>query len=214
MNELLLGFDVPADPRMTLRVVWNRSERDNFLLRPEVEQPISVDRGICPSIFQPSGCRTKDVEIPGWPESEINMLGFWGDLQGMLHWLEENPGVQKLTRFPIAVSVRLSGSTNFNAYRSAISASPTNPAEVLKEWPRLGYDVADPGQTSALSNCAYKANEIVEARSRWASHVNQSGLLDDLEAALAFREFSDARVPDHRPFYVYELFEIQRNGSI
>ena len=50
---------------------------------------------------------------------------------------------------------------------------------------------------------------MTQARLRWGNHVNDSGLLDNLEAALAFKAFSDTRVPELAPFYVYEIFKIK-----
>jgi hypothetical protein len=37
---------------------------------------------------------------------------------------------------------------------------------------------------------------------------NDWDLLDDLESTVAFKEFSDKRLPKYAPFYLYEIYRI------
>lgn len=233
MNRLLLGYDLLAAPTL---IVWDDGStgwKETTLLRPEVQWPISVDRLICPSIFQPeyppkefsvnestklvltrfpsSGVATRAIthRRADWPESEINILGLWCDLGNMLKWLEEKPELREVVRLAVAIQVILQDSPDQDPIWDMVSASGTRPALALEAWARLGYDVANGDKNSALSGLGYTEDEeISSARLRWGKHVNDWGLLDDLESAAAFKEFSDKRVAEHAPFYLYEILRI------
>jgi hypothetical protein len=72
----------------------------------------------------------------------------------------------------------------------------------------LGYDVADIGRISGLSNCAYVPDEREALRSEWGPKLNDHHLFTQLEPARAFRRLTDARVPEHAPFYVYGIYTL------
>jgi hypothetical protein len=80
-------------------------------------------------------------------------------------------------------------------------------------WEFLGFDVSDSGLLSGLSNCGYDASEMAGMRLKWGQSLNQFHLFDDLTTAITFRDFTDARVPEHAPFYVYGLWKIAESGS-
>jgi hypothetical protein len=75
-------------------------------------------------------------------------------------------------------------------------------------WSLLGYDVADGALTSGLSNCGYDPSERPSLRRDWAGELNEHHLFEDPAAARAFRDVTDARVPEHAPFLVYCLLRI------
>ncbi len=84
------------------------------------------------------------------------------------------------------------------------------PATVSDEWTLLGFDVADAGLVSGLSNCGYDQAEIAALRSSWATHLNEHHLFTDVRRAFSFRDLSDPRVPEHAPFFVYGLYLLER----
>ncbi len=236
MIRLLLGFDILAVPEVASWDKRGAAELNLFLLRPEIKSPISVDRLICPSIFQPEAQRSGQMELVltrfsesleanrttihrsiEWPDSELNILGLWTDISSMLEWLKERPDLNQLVRMPVAIRIFLDGTTISDPLWQTVSEDGTNPAEPAHGWLSLGYDVADRGQTSALSDCEYQQDEMTRARGSWASDVNDWGLLTSFENAVAIKDFSNGRVREHAPFYIYEVFRIgledRRNGS-
>lgn len=236
MIRLLLGFDILAVPEVATWDTRGAKELDLFLLRPEIKSPISVDRLICPSIFQPEVQRSERMELVltrfsrsleanrttthrpiDWPESELNILGLWSDMSKMLLWLKQRPDLNELIRVAIAIRIFLDGTTISDPLWQTISEGGSDPAELAQGWPSLGYDVADNGQISALSDCGYQEDEMKRARASWGSDVNEWGLLSSVQNAVALKDFSNSRVPEHAPFYVYEIFRIgfedRRNGS-
>jgi len=73
-------------------------------------------------------------------------------------------------------------------------------------WVCLGYDVADAGLLSGLTNCGYTAAEKDALVEDWAAHLNDLHLFGTARAAHRFAEHADRRVPEHAPFYVYGLY--------
>lgn len=82
------------------------------------------------------------------------------------------------------------------------------------ETERLGYDVADEVMTSGLSNCGYSNEERDVVRLCWASRLNRFHLFDDGDEALQFKDFSDARVPEHAPFFVFGIYRLAPAGAV
>jgi hypothetical protein len=105
--------------------------------------------------------------------------------------------------------VNLEASEDIDPLWETLSSRGTNPASISSEWHHLGFDVADRDQTCVLSGCEYTPEEMAHARLHWGSHVNDSGLLDNLQAALGFKTYSDKRVPELGPYYLYEIFKIE-----
>lgn len=72
----------------------------------------------------------------------------------------------------------------------------------------LGFDVADAGLTSGLTNCGFGQSERSTLRASWAPGLNEHHLFVDVEQAFAFRGLAGGRVPEHAPFFVYALYLI------
>jgi hypothetical protein len=205
VSNLILGFDILAAPDVVSRRYKQiQLKREHFFLRPEIQWPVSVDRATCPSVFQP----TIISQPPSWSKDELNLLGFWMNVDHMLGWLKATPNAKELIRFPIALRITFEGSVASDPQWATIAQTGTWPKEIAKCWTHLGYDIADHDQTSALSGFEYQPEEMTPARNRWGNTLNEWGLLPDLESASAFRNFSNRRLHDQAPFYVYEIFTI------
>lgn len=51
MNHRLIRFDVRLDQRDYVNALWDREHRNCFLLKPEVEWPLSIDPRVWPSVL-------------------------------------------------------------------------------------------------------------------------------------------------------------------
>ena len=72
----------------------------------------------------------------------------------------------------------------------------------------LGFDVADRYFVSGLSNCMLSGEELAVSRKDWSKAINTWGLVNDSEAATAFRAVCNRLVPEHAPFEVYRVRKI------
>ncbi|HLZ60671.1 MAG TPA: hypothetical protein VKR06_27305, partial [Ktedonosporobacter sp.] len=83
----------------------------------------------------------------------------------------------------------------------------TVPASLNKKWTFLGYDVADEGFISGLSDCGYEASEQ-RLRIGWRPYLNDWHLFTKKDQAIKFKKMTDQRVPEHAPFQVYGLYSL------
>jgi hypothetical protein len=77
----------------------------------------------------------------------------------------------------------------------------------------LGFDVADSGMLSGLTNCGYDDVERRALPPRWRRALNDYHLFQSYPQAERFRRFFEERVPVHAPFYVYSLRFIEARGG-
>jgi hypothetical protein len=80
-------------------------------------------------------------------------------------------------------------------------------------WRFLGYDIADAGDISGLSNCGFEGRELERLRPTWAPRLNDHGLFSDISDAVSFRSATDQRVREHAPFQVYGLWLVAQNSA-
>jgi hypothetical protein len=74
-------------------------------------------------------------------------------------------------------------------------------------WPLTVDAMAWP---SGLVNCGYTQEDLLALRPTWDLRLNAFGLFDSIEDAVAYRDITDARVPEHAPFWVYALWQLRR----
>ena len=85
---------------------------------------------------------------------------------------------------------------------------PTRPRLPDRRWKFLGFDVGDFSMLSGLTNCGYQGSDHEDAARILPSGVNEHHLITTVADAFAFRTFSDNRVSEHAPFFVYGLWRI------
>lgn len=206
-HEALLGFDVREsflDPRAT----WEATRRARYLLRHDAPRPLSVDVRVWPSLFDEGPvheARRLGLDTPGLPAWTGANPGLWEDL-GRLNGLMAPLAVAP--HWTVALGwVDPTGSfiaSDLGPYREAVT-----PPSLGAEWTLLGFDVADAGLISGLSNCAYGPVERESLSATWTPWLNEHHLFSHVERALAFRDLSDARVAEHAPFFVFSLYRLE-----
>lgn len=187
-EEVLLGFD-GRDGRMEMDSgVWPRERVLLYLLRWDVVRPLSTDRLVWPGLARPEGV-------------ERTPAGLWRRLDAVLE------RVRGSALIPVALTLVRGGMSDEKMTESDPYLVQTDPADLNEEWELLGYDVSDLGLLSGLSNCGYDASTRRELRERWGRTLNRYHLFADCREAHVFREATDARVPEHAPFFVFGLYQ-------
>jgi hypothetical protein len=195
-TEAVIGFDA-REQFLASGEFWPPDRRRTYLLRPEVERPLSVDALVWPSVFH---------ELPV-PDCGGVAADLWDDLDEMRAALAERPPVAHRV---VAVSWITDDATAKGGPRR--SPRDAMPCALGAEWELLGHDVADGGCLSGLSNCGYSALERAELAPRWAPRLNAAHLLATVDDAFAFRRLADTRVSEHAPFFVYALRALRPSG--
>jgi hypothetical protein len=220
LNRWLLNFDVRVAKEQYVSRRWDRDSRTEFLLRPDIEWPLSVDRSVWPSVFFSNGFRDfrdEDATIGIDPQLEgTSGPTSWQDLDRMRAHYDAHgalaPGgvfvaielLSERTAEGPLIPYELPG-----GIQCGIWLDPTVPDRIPEGSTLLGYDVADDGRISGLSNCGYTEGEVRAMGPVWADRLNSFGLLSTLEDAVAFRQQCDQRVPEHAPFWVYTLWRLR-----
>jgi hypothetical protein len=191
-----IGFDL-REPMDGARSDWSAVRRSAFLIRPDVQQPISVDRSVWPSIAEPS------AEHP---------LGLWFRAEGLLQLAED-----RLTLAKESVVVELAALTDGESYyweRVFEGLGLDEGGDSSLSFHLLGYDVADRYLVSGVSNCEVSEPERAALRDMWSSSVNKYGLFGVVEDALKFRAVCDDSIREHSPFCVYRIRVVRRTSIL
>ncbi|PTL76850.1 hypothetical protein DAT35_47090 [Vitiosangium sp. GDMCC 1.1324] len=214
VGEWLVGFDA-RELWLDVGRQWEASRRGLYLLREDARKPLATDARVWPSLFgeglpeaERERLALRDANLPDWRGPNPPL---WDDLERMRNSLTSLGAVREAPYALVAVSWHWDGKPEEGTWQGGPYREPTVPAMREEGWKLLGYDVADGGLISGLSNCGYTEAEAASLRAKWAGHLNEHHLLGDLERALEFREVSDRRVPEHAPFFVFGLWLIEEH---
>ena len=217
MPALPLGYDIRLCADAYLPEYWADDCREHYLLRPEIDWPLSFDPMVWPSIFE----NPSEIQIPGvedwWPErpptivaEPVNkrydtFMDLWPELDEMLEVFREHasPGACGV---PVAVDMvgeirPESTSAPWPDFDIEVSVQ-ARPAD----WTFLGYDVCDFGWISGLSNCGSTSGEMQQLSRDWKDRLNELGLFLSAADAWEYCTVTDRRIPEHAPFRIFALY--------
>jgi hypothetical protein len=207
----LLGFDV-REEFVELPHIWDEARRKRYLLREDVRKPLSVDTAVWPSLFgdglpyeQRRSLGIEDANVAAWRGPNQSLWDDFGAMKAALTRL--SPRASSIVAVTLGVA---------DPSHSFLDAGPTLvPIQTIPphgQWRFLGFDIADAGLTSGLSNCGYEPLERVGLQS-WTSALNEHHLFTDPQRAWAFRAITDGRVPEHAPFFVLGMWSMSTAES-
>lgn len=186
-----------------IQIQWIDVRRQDFLLVPDVLKPLSVDRIVwseTDDISYPESCDKYGYGFMGLLASAIPQNESQGICIAISAYPKHWSPIQK-EYWDALISDRDGREigTQYLVQDSIPSPDPT-------KFELLGFDVADSGLISALSNCGWSPEEKPEATACWKKYLNHHHLFDDACKAQEFVEFSDKRVQEHAPFFVFGLW--------
>lgn len=214
-GEKLIGFDVR---KMWFRMeeLWDSTRRSTYLLRSDCLAVLSVDSLVWPSVFARhiGGISKEQLVSLGYdgPALREDWIGpnrpLWADLDALKTELTAYRASVRGPVWIIAETVLVTGSdaqlSPFGPY-----LEDTSPASLSLEWQLIGYDVADAGQISGLSNCGYSPEERETLSQKWSRRLNSHHLFKTLSEAQEFASHCDVRVREHAPFFVFGLYRVE-----
>lgn len=194
----MVGFDV-RELWMNPDLYWPHGNKDEFLLRLDVERPLSVDLNLWHSFF--------DVEhVPrpafvGWGQDQ------WRDLKELEEYIRvyELPGGRRHAVIAIAL-VTSAGRPVPSVFGGDLDVvSPDGP---MCDWRCLGFDAATEWLLSGVTGCGYD-DDIAVWRGEWRHVLNDHHLFPDVATAIRFARLTDRRVPEHAPFFVFGIWQVR-----
>jgi hypothetical protein len=196
---------------------WDAVARARFLLRQDIQWPLSVDPLVWPSVFFSEIFKRPELESCSTIEVDPAIDGgkYWLRLDAMRTHYDSH---RALAPGGVFIGVELLSEKEEDGRRisyvladgiqAAVWLEQTVPDRPPDGSTLLGYDVADASLISGLSNCEYTEEETSTLAPVWGPRLNSFGLLTSLEDALPFRQLCDARVPEHAPFWIYALWRL------
>ncbi len=206
-EEAIVGFDA-REMQTHFSETWSADRLENFLLRTDLDRPLSTDDMVWESMFGRANTDIPDwadfrsvrLELPKWTGPR---QATWENLELMQSFLREHQAdLDGIPYWIIAITQCISP-------EEAAAWYPIMPPKVAPEWSRLGYDVSDYYLLSGLMNCGYRA-EDGDVKGPWAGKLNCYHLFDKMQDALEFAQFSDGRIKEHAPFFAYGIYVIER----
>lgn len=195
MELTLLGFGLRR-PFAEQHSNWPEERRSQFLIRPEVPIPISVDCGVWP-VFVANPDKTYPLHLWGsvseilttFPDTERNLI--------------ESPVIIEIA---VAATDKPSSAYWEQMFFGRVEVEKDRNLDITRDC--LGYDVADHYFVSGLSNCMLPGDELTVIRTDWSEAINSWGMFRDLKSAIAFRAVCNDLVPEHAPFETFRIRKV------
>jgi hypothetical protein len=211
-EEMLLGFDAREMWLSEMSTLGPGGGRPaQFLLLEVLDDVLSADWMVWPSIFKTRVSLDRRPKLPQ-PDWIGPNAPFWEDLNALRNAIPHGYGSEH-PHWLIAATWHTDLGFEEEARLEGKILGPhparTTPEHRDRAWSFLGFDVTDPG-ISGLSNCGYDDTERESLAAAWAHRLNRYHLFESLEAAFEFRTLTNARVPEHAPFFVIGLWLIAK----
>ncbi len=206
MHETLIGYDARI-PERHVPALWPARAAGAVPAAPTCPAPLSVDPLAWPSVFDlghGAGCRRQSGRASVWRATGGSAPCPPGSGR-------TRPCGRTSTRLRAFLLPGADGQPGWTlvAVTRCAEQEGGSLADLGPAWQRLGYDVADDGLISGLSNCGYGEEEAAEMRLAWSGRLNVHHLFDNPSLAFEFRALTGRRVPEHAPFSVYGLYVME-----
>ncbi len=198
MKEVLLGFDARRMV-VTFDDEWDTSSRETFLLKHNIQMPLSVDEMIWKPLI------TDDM-VFDLPPKYSWVQHLWMDLDKLRDFIK----LSKVHYWEIAVTQFFDEET---FAQNGIYHVPLNPQSIQPDWTFLGYDVAEEVLLSGLMNMGYKPEIKPQISREFADELNSYHLFKDYEVAKKFAVWNQTRDAGHGPWFVTGLYRIADKNS-
>lgn len=190
MREIIIGFDVREMNEPYLGD-WSFERQMTYLLKKRIKKPLSIDPAVWSNVLDTSS------------DNNANNLGLWRNGNVLLQFFQAT-SMNTQNGYCVAFTLLVDDQTPLEQF----DLSDINPTEISHDWELLGYDVADGGLISGLSNCEYTPTDAQQFMGLFVRHLNKYHLFSDFGVASVFSEMNDLRVVEHAPFYVYGIYRI------
>lgn len=189
-----LGFDIREPLNCHWESFWTHERRTKFLIRPEIQWPLSVDNMVWPS-----------VAVSRMPAA----LNLWFSIGQILEVLPDL--AFQNADSPVLIEIGAVHDDQSSQYWEDLVngwPQPRGEYEIKTGVQELGYDIADRYLLSGLSNCMLDPTELAGIRRAFSQRINSFGLFDQVGHAADLRIVYNELIPEHAPFCVYRIRRI------
>lgn len=198
MRFFLFGYSIHLN---AVDCSWTESRRNRFLIEPNIFLPKSIDPNVWEEQYDVSDL---DLYYP-WPK--------WQDKTQLAKFAKYDPMDEKVSMLKIIAHEQYGSNQILTEEGDSIfigwdAFSEINNVDFSCEEFKyfLGYDIADSGCYSSLSNCGFNSEDVIYCREKYLRYLNIHGLFDDFKIAEQYKTYSNTRVASHAPFFIFALF--------
>lgn len=213
-HEMPIGYDLRVVSDSYIET-WNQDRKREWLLRPDVIFPASVDDQVWPSILNADKAQRAGV----WTGCVQHL---WEDMSRLEEWHKKDDSLPERA-WLICVSLTTTELSQRQREVWSDMLMTTHPNSVDLGWTFLGYDVADRFLTSGLCNGVHVGDQDYgELRTRFEPSINSHHLFGSLPAARQFAAVSGMRRKllaeglfyGHLPMYVYGVWLVRKENVL
>lgn len=208
LEPILLGFDIRVCPEDS-RALWSRGRREQFLLTPDIQHPLSADAYVWPSVFRypghfPETSLLQSIStVSAPPEYTENHL--WLRLAEMRECYAGAAGGRAGRGVEIGIELFANPGLTLDQFPSPLLYKKKVPTKLPESALILGFDVATTALISGLSNTDYTPQDKERLQAKWSQKLNDHGLLYSLDDAEGFQAITNERDARDAPYWIYRL---------
>lgn len=205
MRDQFKTYIVGYDARVSFdecREHWGSERRKAYLYKEDSLVPLSTDLIVWERAFEP-----EPEELPFTGHQLL-----WTSFLKVRSLTKHHANIPTESENAIAIEIILHQDDRDEISQWQELNVPVEPISLETGWKPLGYDVSDRWLLSGLSNCGFlpECEDVDLLKQKWHRYLNEHHLFSDVINAFEFKIFSDARVAEHAPFFVYKLWLFER----
>lgn len=185
-----LGYDIRKlyDPRD----IWTDHDINTYLYKTDIKSFLSVDTTSSKSL----------LEENFYFENTYDFRNAINDRLKNLQHIYSESDLSIIEIFCLTKNLKTEDCINIDEV-----VKPSIPMSLA------GFDIADLGLISALSNCgiSLKEKEFLISEYKLNESLNQFHLIQDIKIAYSLKNKFDELIHEHSPFYIYPIFHLPIN---
>lgn len=202
----LVGYDARII-ESKIPYYWNDKRKILYLVRKDVDSPLSVDSITWPSIFDYKPLAIgmdhkyrEEMGLTGYPLKE--WIGpnppFWSSFDELQEYIIDKGCGDEYVIIAVYKHVLIDRGVSNHI-------QVDRPIEKVIHLLFKGYDIVAEGFISGLSNCGLRGKDKA-LQEQWGSKINKHHLFNEIVDAFEYKNFVDKAVREHSPFDIYSLW--------
>lgn len=202
-SQLILGYQLRV-PIGQLSAYWTRNRRNQYLLEPNIDSPLSVDRTVWPTVDSALAAAALFDDFESGPYQAPNGLSLFRLKKSVGNSIAS---LLKNGEVIVAIGAEKTIANHLcNKHKIDLSVSDRQPADLSLQF--LGFDVCDEWLLSGLMNCGVGADDHATLKERYSAFINKDGLFNNIEISTNYATEMNRHVYEHAPFFPASLFRM------
>jgi hypothetical protein len=191
--EKVVGYD--AREAIKKESNWATERKETYLLKDDVIKPLSIDPHVWPIYSEEKLQATRNMLS--------NDYKMWDSLDLLIDNL---PSDKFKSDYSVAAFTIVLNAGETDGYQKYFMPPVTSPSAIDANWTFMGFDIADTGLISGITNYGYEQNSASILKKKWRNELNKYHLLKRIESAYEFKKITCERTVEHNSFFLYGVY--------